>query len=664
MAGLVLSDAERELWDAFPAGRVVSGGTVRAEVIARLLLGEREAVPGFVAALRLRGAVVTGVLDLSGCEVPYAVAITESEFEDEPLLEAASTRSIDLRGSRLPGLSLRDAHVEGSLRLAAVRCEGPLGLTRARVTGSLDLTGARLAGTPALHADSLLVERDVNCRDADVRGEMLMWSARVGGTFVLEGARVVHPGGATLNGDGLVVEGGLFCGGGLTASGEGLLSQGELRLQDARISRCCVFTGARLENPDGVALGAERLGVEGILALDGGFTAKGSVALSGAAVQGPLRLSGAVFDAPGGRALDASLIGVGGDLEASPGFTSHGQVVLDDARVDGSVHLNGARLANPGRRTLSARRLQVRGGLHLRELTSEGGVDLMDAGVGAGVQFHAARLTNPSGRALILWGLTAGVVDLCEGFMARGRVSLSGCRVTALILTSATIEGTLSVRRVTTGSIDTDARTRFAGPVDLRHTRVDVLADDPACWPDDLLMDGLVYDNLEAPLPVRTRLAWLARETSGYLPQPYEQLAATYARHGHDDAARDVLLARHRRHRASQSPARRLWGYVQDWTVGYGYRPVRAAAWLAVLLLVATTAFAVREPPAAKPSEAPPFNSFLYGLDLLLPVVGFGQEGAFNPEGWQQWLAAALVAAGWILATTIAAGITRILARR
>ncbi|MEU9291886.1 hypothetical protein AB0D57_46655 [Streptomyces sp. NPDC048275] len=37
---------------------------------------------------------------------------------------------------------------------------------------------------------------------------------------------------------------------------------------------------------------------------------------------------------------------------------------------------------------------------------------------------------------------------------------------------------------------------------------------------------------------------------------------------------------------------------------------------------------------------------------------------AFNPQGWQQWLAAALIAPGWILATTIAAGLTRTLARR
>jgi hypothetical protein len=52
-----------------------------------------------------------------------------------------------------------------------------------------------------------------------------------------------------------------------------------------------------------------------------------------------------------------------------------------------------------------------------------------------------------------------------------------------------------------------------------------------------------------------------------------------------------------------------------------------------------------------------------YTLDLLLPVVDLGQKHAFNPAGIYQWLSYLLIAAGWILVTTIAASITRILRR-
>ncbi|MET8168520.1 hypothetical protein ABZT34_30430 [Streptomyces sp. NPDC005329] len=60
--------------------------------------------------------------------------------------------------------------------------------------------------------------------------------------------------------------------------------------------------------------------------------------------------------------------------------------------------------------------------------------------------------------------------------------------------------------------------------------------------------------------------------------------------------------------------------------------------------------------------RSPALNPLLYILDLLLPVADFGQHNAFHPTGWQQWLAASLIGAGWILATTT--GLTRALSRR
>jgi hypothetical protein len=48
-------------------------------------------------------------------------------------------------------------------------------------------------------------------------------------------------------------------------------------------------------------------------------------------------------------------------------------------------------------------------------------------------------------------------------------------------------------------------------------------------------------------------------------------------------------------------------------------------------------------------------------LDLLLPTVNLGQKHAYNPAGLERWLSNLLIAAGWILATTIATSITRII---
>ncbi len=149
-----------------------------------------------------------------------------------------------------------------------------------------------------------------------------------------------------------------------------------------------------------------------------------------------------------------------------------------------------------------------------------------------------------------------------------------------------------------------------------------------------------------------------------YLPFIYEQLTASYRRIGDDDAARTVQLAKQRRHRRTLPWYGRLWGHVQDMTVGYGFRPLRAGGWLLSLLAVGSVAFGLHHPPPLKPAEAPDFDPVFYTLDLLLPVISFGQENAFAPEGGHQTLAYVLIITGWILATTVIAGLTRTVSRQ
>lgn len=108
----------------------------------------------------------------------------------------------------------------------------------------------------------------------------------------------------------------------------------------------------------------------------------------------------------------------------------------------------------------------------------------------------------------------------------------------------------------------------------------------------------------------------------------------------------------------------RIWGHVQDATVGYGFRPPRAAGWLLSLLAVGSIAYGVHPPHPFKVSEAPPFNAAFYTLDLLLPVIDFSQERAFSPTGWYQGLSYVLIITGWLLATTIVAGVTRTVSRQ
>jgi hypothetical protein len=278
---------------------------------------------------------------------------------------------------------------------------------------------------------------------------------------------------------------------------------------------------------------------------------------------------------------------------------------------------------------------------------ANGQINLIGSRLGDIFALPGAQLSNSGGTALNLDRTTMRDCDLA-GLACTGRISLIGASITS----------TLNLDR---------ARLEL---VDLGHTQVDVLRDDPELWPEQLNLNGLTYRVLEPRLPARAhsrehgRLQWLELDRNQHEPQPYEQLAASYAAAGQTAEARRVLYWRERRQRAAKTPLGQAWSLIQDKTVGYGYQPWRAALWLAFLLLIGSVVFTIAPPPALQAQAAPHFNPVIYTLDLLLPLVNLGQRDAFNPAGAEQCLSYFLIAAGWILATTVATGIARVLKRQ
>jgi hypothetical protein len=205
------------------------------------------------------------------------------------------------------------------------------------------------------------------------------------------------------------------------------------------------------------------------------------------------------------------------------------------------------------------------------------------------------------------------------------------------------------------------------GRILLSGSQFGALTDTPDTWPDAarIALGGMTYSVLRStrPMSLAQRLEWLANATPDYEPQPYEQLAAAYRASGQDEEARSVLLAKQRRNRETLRLPGRTWGYVQDAAIGYGYRPTRALGWLVALIAIGTLVFSLDRPTPIKSDEHPHWNAFFYTLDLLLPVVSFGQDSAWNPGGWTQWVAYLLILLGWVLAGAAAAGATRVLNR-
>jgi hypothetical protein len=611
-----LTDVEKALWDSFATGTAVDagGGAVRADVLVALL---REEAPGRAAAVHLRGGRVSGRLRLTFAEVTHPLLLEDCDFDEVPDLYWARMSHTSFAGSRMPGFLASNVRVDGHLQMSRCTVSDGVRLSGAQITGGLLVTDAVLGGSAsewALYARRASIGGDLVLAGTRLEGGLALTNARLGGTADLDRIRITAaPTERAMDADNLAVEAAFYC--------RHAEIQGEVTLRHARVAAALSFSRSAVRNPGGVAFRASRATLEGGLYLHDGFTAEGQVRVVSAQIVRTLRLDGASLRHPGEVALCADFVTIEGMLDGRRGLTVDGETSLLDATVSGPVHLEGAHLHNPG------------------------------------------------GAALTAHGMTCGgLLQLCEGFTADGRVRLAGAKVGSRVcFDRATVrapgEIAVSCWRVETPELALRWARAPEGAVDLRYATVSILRDDPGTWPSTLDLDGLRYDVLEPSGEADTRLPWLGRGPDGFRPQPYEQLATVYQALGDGAQSRTVLLAKQRRQSAVGAWYARVWGVLQDVAVGYGYRPLRAASWLLALLVVGSVLYAGADLAEVTPGQATDFQPIVYTLDLLLPIVDLGQERAFQPAGARQWLAYLLIAAGWLLATTIAAGLTRSLRR-
>lgn len=191
----VLTEVEQSLVDHVELGEVLdltgAKQTIRAEVIRDILLGRHTSAPD-PRGLRLRGARVTGRLDLRRVRSTVALSLWECDltagidlrFAELPELDLAASwlahpaaPALDGAGFRtdlllLDHTKIRANSPQGAVNLAGARIRtqlncsaavlhneiGPaLVLTRTRINGTLNLTEATLSGEGAdvLHVDGL-----------------------------------------------------------------------------------------------------------------------------------------------------------------------------------------------------------------------------------------------------------------------------------------------------------------------------------------------------------------------------------------------------------------------------------------------------------------------------------------------------------------------------
>jgi len=699
-------------------------GTVLAGLLSGVYRVQAPGVPALrlsganvVGPFALEGARLRTVIDLREC--------TFEQPPDLRMAHLVGLRMRGCRVPGLWGRNLRVA--SDLVLEAGFTSDGVVDLTDATVDGTLRLAGAvlRSRGDHALLAARIRVSGSIQAIALRANGEVRLRGANIGGSVHLGGARLVNPAQDALEATGIVIAGNLFCdadGGRFTAHGRVLLDGarvgGDVVFSGARLRSTSVVDRPVLVIPRGTAdesaaLVADRIKVEGNVELDDGFTSSGAVRLPNADIGGYLRMSGAVIGQPDVLeeledltgvvvhripvALHADGIQVRGDVEArgavNGGFAgdgehesalrAYGQVRLVDAHVRGSMSLSGVQLNGPGIDVLFADRLRVGGTLFLRDLRAKGSIRLQNAHIGSSLDCSGAKLTHPRRRpdgtvkpSLDARVSTIGKDLLCSyGFEADGGVRIRLAEVGKMAtFAGARLGGPGSdIALNAYGLVVHQLVLRLSdkqipvGRVVLTRVRATSVSDGPGLWAatGGIDVEDFSYDSISASpdVDVHTRLRWLREVQPDFVPGPYEQLAAVYRDGGEEELAQHVQLEKQHRRYSELGRAGQVWGFLQRWTVGYGYRPWLAIAWLLVFWLAGSLWFNGHPMVKLNSDENPVWNAWLLSMDLLIPIVDLGQDGKWQFVGVSQWISSVLIAVGWILASTAAAGAARVLKR-
>ncbi|PPK67969.1 hypothetical protein V5P93_007315 [Actinokineospora auranticolor] len=462
---------------------------------------------------------------------------------------------------------------------------------------------------------------------------------------------------------------------------------------------------------------ADRCRVDGNVNLDRDFSSTGTIRVVNAHIGGSLRLSHARVDLSGGaepfveqvgsahrppgpyadRAVHLDGTEVRGGIDARDARIA-GQLRLVDVKVQGSVLLDRAVLSNRRGDAIEGRRFSVGGNLDGRALLVFGSILLPGSRIGANLDLRGSRLVAPGSYArdaspkpsLDLRVAHIGRDLICAdgdaAFSAQGEIRMRRAEVLretnfhGAVLGNGHNDVALNAFGVQTPELRLDVAAPPRGRVDLRHLRCAFLTDNERFWQSHgrIELEDFRYDALRDPIAldddaeVERRLRWLRHGMRDvYRPGPYEQMAHMLRAAGNEEHAATVLVEKQRRRYNAladgsgfAAPGIRLWSWLQRWMVGYGYRPTRALAWLSGFLIVGTLWFAlIPRPHEANADDHLVWNPVLYTLDLLVPIVDFGHKNKWTVVGPSQWISAALIALGWILATTVAAGVTRMLRR-
>ncbi|KAA9393015.1 hypothetical protein FCK90_14395 [Kocuria coralli] len=649
---------------------------VPAEALRTVLLDHD--LPADPHGLRIRGAMIDGMLDLQYSNIPYRLTLQDCFLPEGLLAEGSHLRWPDLSRTRLSSLNLDDGMIDGTLNLDKTAIEGGVRAIGATITGQLELNGATLS----------------------------------------------NPDGYALILDGATINGGLFANGGFTATGE-------LRAPGATITGALDLTDAALSNPDGYALLLDGATINGDIFACGKFTAIGGIRAPGATITGTLHLTDAALSNPDSYALLLDGATINGDIVACGKFTATGGICILAATITGALNLTDAALSNPEDYALSLDGVTV-GALFARgDFTATGEVRAPGATITGQLDLTNATLSNPHGQALHLDGATIRGDLFARGhFTATGGIRAPGATITGqLDLTNATLSNphghALNLERATVDSLHLGGIHSWEGGLNLDFCEVTVIDFEKKTKLDKYTEPGFIY-----PSPV-SAIGWRVQDIHGdlaedwkvardwldtapnFASQPWEELARVYDRKGDPSSAKHLRWNAAHRVTKNSPPLSGAWRWLYAATVGYGYYPLLAVGWIIALVIGASlltfmnpggfvpTAPTARatitvesetsapeatsiglesSPPnecpaldkpvtAASPEQCkvggyPELEPISYAIATVTPAAALSAP-AWTPQlTWLNWTLTGMKLFGWVMTIFLLAGLTGILRKK
>jgi hypothetical protein len=685
------------------------GRTVSAQTIRHLC-----ASSSGPEALKFDGVRITGALNLSNLTVQCMLVLSNCLFTDGIILENARLAGVDFSGCTF----LHDVSAKN------LRC-GPLVMRNVVAKGIVNLSHAAIDGT-------------FECQDA-VFESPLPESLLIRGTTITRNALLAraHVGGA-VSASALAIQGALMCTD-MTIDGttwvEGQLDPfGEPRRAGVGAARVAfILDYAHIEGP--VHMSGSSAGKS--------FKACGIVRMFGAHM-GALTCERATLKSPGGICLTLERAVVRNAVQLRHGFEAIGTIRLYAAEIGDALEMDGANLSAADGWALDAQRAHVAGPLMLRhDFTANGAVVFRNATIGSfvdcsGGSFHmTGSPSTPSSphdqyfRGLALafdYASIGGDLYLRNGFCAKGRIELTLTRIAGSLVLGghfgACVENkgrVIAAFGLVAGRAIYLQNLKATGIIDLQHSSCTVLQDEFTSWPlrdptpkgapgrqprnrihsllrrwgllqvrprrertysSGILWSGLVYETIESPDPdlewkQRQRI-FLEKVIDWKKPQPYLQLAKFYERTGSATIAREVQIARLN---AAYHPLNPSKLFLRP-LIGYGYKPLRAALFLALVALIGGLAFSYAarnnllvptHPPQGgqmvvsslcHPQIYPCVHPYAYSVDALLPVLNLHERDFWAPNvmeaPWIGGLAWFLNGIGWIVGLLVIAGFTNL----